>query len=258
MKIGIVILATNAYFPLGIRLVRRWQHFYKGRAEIVFLFFSDKPPLKHLPEGSTVLYFQRQNVNWVDGTNSKFSNILSAKDDIIANEITHLIYFDADTNINEEFTEEWMIGERVAGEHYDSRRMVSQDAIPYDRTPKSAAYIPYDTPLPKMYYYGAFFGGTTEFVLSFCEGMVANQVQDKALNYEPSVNDESYLNKYFHYAPPSHVVLVEEFPFIVSDKGGLGETRNPDLDVSEIESKILENKNKLWDIRGGEFIIINE
>ena len=35
MKIGIVVLCTNAYFPLGIRFAKRFAQFYRGTAEVI-------------------------------------------------------------------------------------------------------------------------------------------------------------------------------------------------------------------------------
>ena len=43
-KVGIVILATNAYFVLGVNFMRKFSHHYKGDAKITFYFFSDTDP----------------------------------------------------------------------------------------------------------------------------------------------------------------------------------------------------------------------
>ena len=37
-KIGIVILATNAYFVLGVRFIKKFMHHYKGDSKITFYF----------------------------------------------------------------------------------------------------------------------------------------------------------------------------------------------------------------------------
>ena len=37
----------------------------------------------------------------------------------------YLYYFDADTSINKDFTEEWFIGDLVGGEHYCNRYELS-------------------------------------------------------------------------------------------------------------------------------------
>jgi hypothetical protein len=43
-KIGIVILATNAYFVLGVRFIKKFMHHYKGNSDVKFYFFSDEDP----------------------------------------------------------------------------------------------------------------------------------------------------------------------------------------------------------------------
>ena len=101
-----------------------------------------------------------------------------------------------------------------------------------------------------MYYYGAFFGGEKDRVLNFCKTLREWQLIDKEIPYEPGVNDESYINAYFHYNPP-FTVEIEEFVFNVSDKSGVGETRNPHLSIETIKKDLLENKDNRIDIKNG-------
>lgn len=246
MKIGIVLVATNAYFVLGVRFIRRFMHFYKGQAEVKFYFFSDTDPNDYVT--ADIKYINTQHNSWVDATNSKFVNILSLQDESVP--CDYLFYFDADTNVDKGFTEEWFLGDLVGGEHYGNRTwMVNKKG--FDRNPASKAYVPLKTPLPQMYYYGAFFGGKTENVLEFCKVLRNNQLEDKKINYEPGVNDESYINQYFHYNPPTKVVPSDGFKFLVSDKAGLGETRRTELDTEPIKQWIRLNKDKLFDIKYG-------
>jgi hypothetical protein len=254
MRIGICILATNAYFVLGLRFIKRFLYFYKGNYRVSFYFFSDTDPRAFLPEGAPVKFIPTQNNSWVDGTNLKFSSILSIQDDLIAS--TDLAYyFDADTNIDKAFTEEWFIGTAVGGEHYGNRTHMTREGRPYDRNPLSKAYIPHDTPLEQTYYYGAFFGGTSEWLVQFSETLLANQLKDKEINYEPAVNDESYINNYFHYNPPTRTVPSDKFQFLISDKGGLGETRNTSLDISSLKRTLLQHRDTLFDIQHGKILL---
>jgi hypothetical protein len=112
----------------------------------------------------------------------------------------------------------------------------------------SKAYVPLDSKLPNIYYYGAFFGGKTDLLIEFCENLIQYQIEDKKIGYEPGVNDESYINKYFHFNPPTYTVPCEKFVFAISDKGGIGETRNTNLDIQQHKKDILNNKNKIFDI----------
>ena len=239
-NIGVVVLATNAYFVLGIRFVKRFITYYKGSENITFYFFSDKNPKDYLQSGVDFEYFHVENNNWVDGTNMKFTSILSIGDKLRSD---YLFYFDADTNVNNKFDEHWFLGGEnmmVGGQHYADQDWMKEKKN-FDRNPQSMAYIPENTNLPQMYYYGAFFGGSSQQVIQFCQTMVEWQKKDKMIGYEPAVNDESYINKYFHYNPP-YTVKCEDFKFAVSDKGGIGETRNPNLDVSKIMEFLLSHK----------------
>ena len=38
--------------------------------------------------------------------------------------------------------------------------------------------------------------------MKIAEILLQWQLEDKKINYEPGVNDESYINAYFHYNPP--------------------------------------------------------
>lgn len=252
--IGIVIVATNAYFPLGVRFARRFHHFYTGSKNIRYYFFSDTDPKHILPDDMDVKHIPTQHESWVDATNSKFTNIMSIDDDV-----DYLYYFDADTNINRPFNEEWFLGDLVGGEHYLNREFARKgaSAYPFDRNPEARCYIPLDTPHEMMYYYGAFFGGKTENVLDFCGVLKDNQEHDKLIPYEPGVNDESYINHYFHYKPPK-IVKGEEFSFLISCKGGfqesLGDTRNTNLDVNGLVNNLKMNRGKLFNFQNGNVV----
>lgn len=253
-EIGIIILATNAYFILGVRFVRRFLHFYKGERDVKFYFFSDINPAEYLPVGTNIEFHHTQHTSWVDGTNSKFRNIIKLQ----YCSSDWLFYFDADTNIIKDFTEEWMIGENneafgkvVSGEHYSARTSL-KDGAGFDRNPIGNSYVPETDKGPYTYRYGAFFGGETIYMIDMCQVLRTWQYDDQKIGYEPPVNDESYLNKYFHYNP-NYTVPIEKFEFVVSDKGGLGNTRIMDLDIEDIKKQVLLNREKLWNIQNKEF-----
>lgn len=253
MRIGVVILATNAYFLLGLRFVHKWMKHYKGTASIVFHFFSDQNPKKYLNDATniTIVHHSDAHTNWAEGTNSKFKNILKLENE----DLDYIYYFDADTNINNDFTEEWFLGEMVGGEHYGNRSWMAENKA-FERYEKSKAYVPFDTKLPQMYYYGAFFGGTKNNTINFCRSLKDNQEADKRINFEPGCNDESYINAYFHYNPPQRTVPSDQFKFAISDKGGIGETRMPTLNIQPFLQELEKNKNKNWDIANNLFVLM--
>jgi hypothetical protein len=237
-KIGIVILATNAYFVLGVRFIKNFTHHYKGKSDIKFYFFSDENPQPYLPDNINVEYIEQHHTSWVDGTNSKFINIISLENC----DRDYIIYFDADTGISKDFTEDWFIGETVGLEHFGNNDWMKYGKG-YDRNPISKAYIPYDTPLFEMYYHGCLFGGAKDKIIEVCKVLRQNQLEDKQIPYEPVVNDESYINQYYHYNPPTHTVLLHNYMFNVSDKGGIENTRNVDLDIEKYKKILLKKNN---------------
>ncbi len=249
MNIGIIVVATNAYFVLGLRLIKKFMYHYKGDKNITFYFFSDTDPSLYL-SGEDVVFFRQYHKSWVDGTNSKFSNIISLE----SCKSDYLFYLDADTNITSDFTDDWFIGQLVGGEHYGNRSYL-KGGVGFDHNPKSKAYVPYNTSLPCVYYYGAFFGGERKKVIDFCKVLYSNQLEDKKIPYEPVVNDESYINEYFHYNPPT-TIKCEDFQFLVSDKGGIGETRNMKLNTEDFRKRLRENAQKVFDIQHNKLIFV--
>jgi len=249
-NIGIVILATNAYFPLGVRFIKKFTHHYKGESKIKFYFFSDKDPQPYVQDGINVEYHNVIHNSWMDATNDKFKSILSLADC----DSDYLYYFDADTSVSRDFTADWFLGDMVGGEHYGNRSWLA-GAVGFDKNPASKAYVPLDTPLPCTYHYGAFFGGLKDKVIHFCIVLRQWQIEDKKIPYEPGVNDESYINAYFHYNPPM-TVPCENFGFDISHKGGLGETRNTKLDIDELLIEMSKHKNDIYEFNQGKLNII--
>lgn len=246
-RIGIVILATNVYFILGLRFMKRFIHFYKGDCEVVFYFFSDEDPTPYIPDNIKVKFFNQNHTNWRDGTNSKFRNIVNIKENL-SSDVDYVYYFDADTNIDKPFTEEWFLGETVTGEHYGNRSWLSNGAG-FNRADLGHDYVSIYNELPYTYRYGAFFGGITEKVIEYCKILMDYQIEDSDRGYEPPNNDEGYINAYFHYNPSTYTVPTEKFEFLISDKGGFEEiVRISDTDINSIKKELLENKEKLFDL----------
>lgn len=249
MKIGVVLIATNSYIILAVRFIKRFMQFYKGTANITFYIFTDEDIRVYLPNNINVVYIETHHHNWIEGTDSKFSSIVSIEN-LLLNE-DYVTYFDADTNVDKDFTEEWFLGDSVGGQHYgDAGHMLTQGR-PFDRNPRSKAYIPVDTVLPQMYFYGAFFCFSSKKMLEFCKTLINYQVADKQWGYEPGVNDESYINREFHFNPPSKVVPCTEFKFLISDKGGIGETRRMNLNIEPIKKVLRKKKDEPINIANG-------
>ena len=249
-NIGIVILATNAYFPLGIRLVKRFSRFYHGQKSITFYFFSDEDPTDYLPKTIDIFHFPSRSKNWLEGTNSKFKNILEIGERLKSD---YLFYLDADTGIEDDFDDAWFMGDLVGAQHFSDRDLMLE-IKGYDRNPNSKAYVPLDTTLPQTYFHGAFFGGKATRVIEFCRALRGDQLLDAAIPYEPCVNDESYINKEFHFNPPSRTIAHKDFEFQPSCKGGLKIDRRK-IDLSDIKKQLKILRNDDINIQDGQVIL---
>lgn len=254
---GIIILATNIYFILGLRFMKKFMYYHKGNCKINFYFFSDTNVLEYLPPDiDNVHYYYATNKNWVEGVNSKFPNIISIEKDL--KDCDYVYFFDADTNINRIFNADEILGDIVAGEHYDNINMKTK---PYDRNPRSKSYVPFDTELEQTYFYGAFFGGKTDKTLNYIKQIREWQLENSKINHEPIWNDESYINKYFHYNKPTLIVKDNVFKnmFVISDKGSIDNTRNTSNKISDTNLlKLRQNKYNLFEINKGEITILRQ
>jgi hypothetical protein len=249
-KINIVVNATNSYFILGLRFIKNFNKFYNGKNKISFHFFSDDNP-KDYVNIKNLIYHNTSHKSWQDATNSKFINILNISNLLEENE--YVYYFDADTNVNKYFTDEWFLDDIVGVEHFGNNSWM-KDVKNYDRNPNSKAFIPFDTQHQQIYFQGACFGGIKNRVIDMCSQLYNNQIEDKKINYEPCVNDESYINNYFHNNPPTKVISSSEFQFIVSDKGGMENLRNPYTDIINLKNKLKQEFNKDFELRNGDII----
>lgn len=227
MIIHIIIICTNKYFNLGIRLINNYNTYYNGNQKIIYHVFTDKNPDNFINKYIEYKYYPTIHRTWQESTNSKFKSILQVLDTYNnLNEDNYIYYLDADTNIIKYFNDDILLGDLVGAEHFDNNTRM-KDEKDYDRNILSKAYVPYETQLFQMYFHAAFFGGKLNNIKNLCKTIIENQIYDKIiLNYEPIWNDESYINNYFHYFPPTKIIYYEDFPFIISDKDGMDDQRS--------------------------------
>jgi hypothetical protein len=250
-RVGIVIICTNCYFLLGMRFIKKFNHYYKGKYNITYCIFTDTDPGPYLIGIDNFKYLETHHDSWVSATNSKFGSILQLKNLEVS--FDYVYYFDADTDITRNF-DDWFIGHSVAGEHFMSNEMTVKGVFNYEKNPKSLAYIPNDSPLKKTYFLGAFFGGVTPKIYRICRLLLNNLRKDKANDIHTCWDDESYINHYFHYNPPSLLILFKDFPFGTSCKGGLENTRDTRKKVDDQKKKLLLRPGSLFEIVKGDIV----
>jgi hypothetical protein len=257
-KLGIYIIGTNGYFPLAIRFIKKFQYFYKGSCELEFILFSDTDPEMYLPTFIDYKFFETKHDCWLDGTNSKFKNILDNSKKI---DVDYLYYFDADTDIHKTF-DDWFIGDIVAGEHcgYSSHGRnsdLNNDSniytLPFDRNPASSCFL--DKPdSESVYCYGAFFGGRYSKVLDMLFSLNEMMILNNSNNHEPPWNDESYLNYYFNTEQVKIIPSIN-FQFLISCKAGMVNIRDTNLNIKNLKLQMEKHRDYVFNISNGETII---
>lgn len=204
-------LATNKYRTLGVRLRDGLRTHFRG--DFHFHVFSDV--LSDQVHADTSFYY-RSHANWVAAVNDKFPCVAS----LSLNPEDQVIFLDADTRVYRDISADDFTGELVAWQHFGDQTWMRHQKG-FDRFAKSACFVPFDTPHPQMWFMGAIWGGRFGRVKRMLRELTAAQVANRRIGHEPGVNDESYLNHYFHYNPPTRVCpWPQGYPFIVSDKGG--------------------------------------
>lgn len=202
-----VTLATNKYRDLGVRLVHGLRDHYRGD-HTVHVFSEAEVP--------GAVWHPRRHPNWVAAVNDKFPCVAGLPlhpDDFV-------VFLDADTRVHKDVSDADFHGELVGWQHFGDQLWMRHQKG-YDRSPKSSCYVPHDTPHPQMWFMGCIWGGRFGRVKRMLRELVDMQARNRKIGHEPGVNDESYLNHYFHYNPPTRVCRwPAEYPFIVSDKGG--------------------------------------
>ena len=248
-NIGIVILATNKYFVLGLRLMHRISHFYSGNSKIHFHFFSDNDPREYL-NLNNITYHKAPSKSWTETVLFK----LKAMNEVARGEdYGYFVYVDADSNLSKNFKDEDFTSESFILKHF-----LTSVKNHYEENSLSSAYID-PTEYPDFYYHSCYFGGAKNNILQLTNTSIDLCEQDANNGITARAEDESYINKYFYMNPPKTIFDPDSdnFPF-VGDKGILAndwgkyiETLFTDEEYLEMLNKIktLKNQNVLWDIK---------
>ena len=247
-NIGIIILATSKYFPLGLRLVHRFNNFYKGDSNIYFHFFSDKNPNDYISLDN-IIYHETAPAGW----NETMMLKLKVVEDVAKNnDYDYFVYIDADSNVNNNFEDKDFISESFILKHF-----LTNVRNHYEQNSLSSAYIE-PSEYPEFYYHACYFGGNKDAALSITKTSIDLFEQDIKNGIIAYIEDESYINKYFYTNPPQKIFHPEDgFPF-VGDKGIAFNDWGKHIDVLFKEEeynnmlndiKSLNKQDILWNIK---------
>lgn len=228
-KYTMVMNATNAFSVLGIRFIRHFYHFYRGRDLVEFYVFADgKIQLYHFPKNlwNHIHLEPMHHKTWLEGTTSRFACILSGMTEYRGEIICHV---DADTDVHRAFNMEFIgpFSTMFGVAHWQQEPRWACD----------------------------FWGGDKLEMYRKCCCCLVRQSMDEDRGIQAPINDCTYTNWYFDTFGDSERIERRQFPFATSCKGGLEEVvRNPDYDVKPILDKIAANVDQDFSIGNGHYV----
>jgi hypothetical protein len=248
-NIGIIILATARYFPLGLRLMHRINHFYKGESKIQFHFFSDTNPNDYTTL-KNITYHETIAMGWNETMLLKLRVVETVAK---SQDYDYFVYIDADSNVNKNFEDKDFVSENFILKHF-----LSDVKNHYEQNKLSSAYID-PTQYPKFYYHACYFGGNKSSVLQITKTSIDLFEQDIKKGITAYAEDESYINKYFYMNPPKTIFDInsDSFPFVgdkgivFNDWGKFIKVLFTEQEYQKMLNKIISLKDKdvLWDIK---------
>lgn len=194
MKIACLYIATGRYTVF-------WKDFYLSakkylltppRVQKDFFVFTDNEHID-FEENADVFKIYQKKLGWPYDTMMRFDMFLTQEEKL--KEYDYIYFFNANMEFVAPVGDEFLPDESglVMGLHpgYYGKK---PDEYPYDRNPKSTAYIPYGQ--GKHYVQGCLNGGTSEAYLKLCHECSKMVHTDLDNNVIPKFHDESVLNKY--------------------------------------------------------------
>lgn len=257
-KNAIIILATNSYLPLGLRLISKIKKFYKDIDNLDIHLVADFDLSNKIKLDNIIMHSRSANT-WDLSTMLKLDICLS----IAANyDYEYIGCLDADTNIYRSFDESEIFAESFVMKHVSTG--ISAPSIHYEDNKKSSAYVP-PSEYQEVYYQTCYFGGTKNKMTDMVKMAIDLRTLDLNRNIIAKWTDEGYLQKYFIANPPFIAFEPNDqniFPFVANDKGSsidkinTGKHYKPfqDITVDEYNTmlekiyQLLSTNNDSWDI----------
>lgn len=219
MNVAILYICTGKYTIF-------WKGFYASASKFLFpgiekRFFVFSDGDTSLFEGSDITLIPQENLGWPDNTLKRFHIFLQAEEAL--RHYDYIFFFNANCVFVAPVGAEMLPSpqERMVVVRHPGYYNTSPINFPYDRNPRSLAYIPWGK--GEHYVAGGVNGGCTAAYLEYIHDMVCAVDTDAANGIMARWHDESHLNKYILTHPckilsPSYCYaeeIVIPFPCII-------------------------------------------
>lgn len=193
-KIGLLVIATGKYDQFIPPLYKSMKKYFMKGHDIKMFVFTDK----EMPKKDDLISIKYEHEIWPNIALKKYNIIYNFKEKLL--EMDYLYLCDSDmlfvNNVGDEIlpnNENQLVGTEHPG-FYGGRRGT------YETNPKSTAFV--SDKEGKVYFAGAFNGGTSNAFLKMSE-IIKNNVDKDLENRLIAVwHDESHINRYFIDNPP--------------------------------------------------------
>jgi len=267
-KYAIVMIATNNYFPLGIRFISRLKHFCNDLSNVDIHIAIDEDKSLDFFNDLSIFCHKQNTGDWDSGTLLKFDICKKIAEEY---DYEYIVCIDADTNIYHNFNIDDIFATSFILKHINNLG-VEGNSHHYESNINSIAYVSPEE-YQDIYYQACYFGGTKQNMLD----MVNFGIKLKNIDIENGVlatwADEGYLQKYFIKNPPDKIFDPHDkndFPFFVGDRGFImdcpssGKYTKPFETISPEEYEdlvkniiLLEKDNIFWDIKKDHIFLEN-
>ncbi|KAM7332903.1 hypothetical protein ACRRTK_006223 [Alexandromys fortis] len=191
------------------QFLRSAETFFMAGHRVNYYIFTDQPhavPRIPLQSGRKVITFQIPSFEHqkdISRQRLEFISVYSKQH--FHKEVAYLVCSDVDVTFQHDVGVE-ILSPLFATLHL-SFYMANREVLPYERRPKSQAYIPNDE--GDFYYTGSLFGGSVAEIHRLTAACHQMMVMDQSNDIDALGHGESHLNKYLLYHKPTKILSLE-------------------------------------------------
>lgn len=195
MRVAILYICTGKYSIFWNDFYSSCEKHFLSTAEKKYFVFSDTLILHDRNENVELI--TQPKLGWPYDTLMRFHFFSSIEKDL--KEFDYIFFFNANTNFVKDIDDSILFKENspvdlIVTQHPFFCGVTDPKDFPYERNPKSTAYIPKTK--GSIYVLGGFNGGKTKSFLELIETLKRRIDVDQEKNIIAIWHDESHLNKY--------------------------------------------------------------
>uniref|UniRef100_A0AAQ4RQ46 Globoside alpha-1,3-N-acetylgalactosaminyltransferase 1-like n=3 Tax=Gasterosteus aculeatus TaxID=69293 RepID=A0AAQ4RQ46_GASAC len=209
-RVAVVLFAVGKYTRFLKGFLESAEKYFLVGFRVTYYIFTDNKgdvPTIKLGKGRKISVVTIPSVNrWQEVVLGRMKWATITIDKQIRNEADYLYMMDIDSVFHNDFGAE-SLSPLSAVLHRGYYKNTRRDQFPYERRPKSMAYIPTDE--GDYYYTAAVWGGYLEDMYRLVKYCYTQSEEDAKNDIEAVWQEESHLNKYLLYNKPTKVLSPE-------------------------------------------------